>query len=587
MSIFGDYLPELLPDDPNKNAAARQGLLAFAGAMMNNRGGLLSGAGNGLVAAGSEYHNSLTQQQQQQQQQALRDAQIKQIGLDTQISQSKLDLPGLRAKAAAAAQGYGSISAGTPGSVPPISALPQLGQPRPQVAQQAGPMGGANFNMGYGNDAPEAMPDMPPQAAPARQPVAQDQASSMTPYQAQMLLAQSYRRFGLTEDAKDAEATANQMKPKYATEFRQATGPDGKLRNYLLADDGSDPKEVGLGVKPDMVESDLGGRKVWSDRNSITPGQSFNKTITPGERQQSADQAAARAQADRHWKAEQADGAPFSGPSNGLTGAEYLNSLDKSTQAQVVALTQGRMAFPVGRAAQSEYWQKMIATVAQYDPSFDAVNYGARAKTRNDLAAGKTGSNIKSINTAVAHMGQLDDQLTALDNSDSSAVNVAHNWAAKTFGNRGRQEKIAAVDTTAEGVAGEMAKVFRDTGMSEKEIDAWRKKFESSTTPAAQKGTMRSAVHMLQGRMDAIQDQYQTGMGTTARPLDILTPKAKEIFDRLGAEQGNAPAGPPKVPIKPVGELKKIQPPAGTVKGGFRFNGKGDAGNPANWEKVQ
>lgn len=66
MSIFGDYLPDLLPDDPNKNAAARQGLLAFAGSMVNSHGGLLSSATNGLLAGSGAYQGTLQQQQKDQ-----------------------------------------------------------------------------------------------------------------------------------------------------------------------------------------------------------------------------------------------------------------------------------------------------------------------------------------------------------------------------------------------------------------------------------------------------------------------------------------------------------------------------------------
>lgn len=66
MGILSEYLPDWLPDDPNKNAAARQGLLAFAGSMINGRGGMLSNVGNGLLAGSDGYQNTLQQQQKDQ-----------------------------------------------------------------------------------------------------------------------------------------------------------------------------------------------------------------------------------------------------------------------------------------------------------------------------------------------------------------------------------------------------------------------------------------------------------------------------------------------------------------------------------------
>lgn len=256
----------------------------------------------------------------------------------------------------------------------------------------------------------------------------------------------------------------------------------------------------------------------------------------------STDSSAASAANRLKFDREQANGEGAPPMNAGTSGDAFLATLPKSSADQVKGLAEGRMAFPTGKAAASPYWQRMINSVAQYDPSFDAVNYGARSKARADLVAGKTGSNIKSINTAIAHIGQLDEQMSAMGNSRFGFYNKAANYLGNKLGNEDLQGKQASVEATAEGVAGEMAKVFRDTGMSAHEIDAWRTKFTSDTTPAAQRGTMQSAMHMLQGRMDAIQDQYNTGMGTTAKPLDILTPDSKAVFGRLIGKKKTAAA---------------------------------------------
>lgn len=220
------------------------------------------------------------------------------------------------------------------------------------------------------------------------------------------------------------------------------------------------------------------------------------------------------------------------------------------TDAIVQAIIDGRKSLSAAEM-KSPYGQNLMSLVAKKDPAFDLVNYGARAKTRNDFVAGKSAENIKAINTAIAHMGALDEQMTSLGNSDSSVYNTAANWLGKNVGrDPALQEKLASVSATAEGVAGEMAKVFRSTGMSEHEINAWREKFKDNTTPAGQRGTMRAAMHMLQGRMDAIGEQYTNGMGTSAQPLTMLTPEAQQIFDRLNGTK-KAPASRPGVAPTP------------------------------------
>lgn len=338
----------------------------------------------------------------------------------------------------------------------------------------------------------------------------------------------------------------------------------GEVQNYIDSIP-TDPKQM----DDFLSQHRLAGTSAKDITQLFTP--SADARLSASTSRYSTDSAAATAANRLAFDKSQAsdEAAPVMN-AGGPSGQEFLASIPKSAADQVKALAEGRMAFPTGKAAASPYWQKMISAVAQYDPSFDAVNYGARAKARGDLVAGKTGSNIKAINTAIAHMGQLDEQMTSLGNSSIEGYNTVANWLGSKFGNEKLQKKIAGVEATAEGVAGEMAKVFRDTGMSQHEIDAWRTKFKSSTTPAAQQGTMEAGIHMLQGRMDAIQDQYQTGMGTTAKPLDILTPDAKKVFSRLGGQ---------KSPTPPSGI-----PAVGTVMQGYRFNG----GNPAdksNWSK--
>ena len=230
------------------------------------------------------------------------------------------------------------------------------------------------------------------------------------------------------------------------------------------------------------------------------------------------------------------------------------------------------MAFPTGPALKTPYWQNMLSMVAQADPSFDAVNYNARTKTRADFTSGKSAENIKALNTAISHISDLNDAMTSLGNTDYPMYNRISNYLGENGGSKDLQGKLARVKTTTEGVAGEMAKVFRSAGMSEHDISAWKDRLSSDITPEAQKGTMEASMGMLYGRLEAVADQYKKGMGTTAQPLEMLTPESKIKYDKLS---GKAPA-------------KQQQPPKlqrGQVLDGFRFKG----GNPAdqsNWEAI-
>lgn len=85
--ILADYTPNLLPEDPDKNAAARQALLAAGAAMMSTKGHNFFGSvGQGLLAGGETYQGALAQQQQDR----LRKAQQQRWDLENEQNTAKL-----------------------------------------------------------------------------------------------------------------------------------------------------------------------------------------------------------------------------------------------------------------------------------------------------------------------------------------------------------------------------------------------------------------------------------------------------------------------------------------------------------------
>lgn len=110
-----------LPEDPNKNAAARQGLLAFGASLLGGRGNFGGILGDGLMAGSQTYNGALAQQQQQ----ALRTAQLEQTKLENQKLQAAADEPAQFAKIMSGF-GTGNVSAQEPG---PLSSTPQMSKP--------------------------------------------------------------------------------------------------------------------------------------------------------------------------------------------------------------------------------------------------------------------------------------------------------------------------------------------------------------------------------------------------------------------------------------------------------------------------
>lgn len=238
---------------------------------------------------------------------------------------------------------------------------------------------------------------------------------------------------------------------------------------------------------------------------------------------------------------------------SGLAGEDYLATLDPGRAAQIKGIVEGRMAPPTGMALKSPQIQALMRQAAQYEPGFDLVNWQARAATRKDFTAGKSSQNITAFNTAIAHLDTLDKAADALGNRWSPIWNTVANMVVNQTGDpRVKQFEIAKT-----AVADELTRAFRGSGGNVHDIVQWEKAINSAGSPEQLKGAMKQAVELLRGRIEALGETYNRGMGTTKDPLTLLAPKSVAALQRMTGEDrgtGPAPAASPAAGAKPAGE---------------------------------
>lgn len=317
-----------------------------------------------------------------------------------------------------------------------------------------------------------------------------------------------------------------------------------------------------------MEVANLGGTSQVFDPYAVRPGEQFRHTMTPGEIA-----ANSIARANLGVKAATADpfgtlgikqiaasaGAPtgqtgFAPPQRqasigagsqpgpqtpptigDLHGEDYLKSIPPALATQVKAYAEGRQAFPAGFALKSPYFQQMMQMVGQYDPTFDAVNYNARASTRRDFTSGQSAKNITALNTALGHMGTLKTAMDALDNGDYPTINAVVNWAKTKTGNPNVNNAQMAIHA----VGNELMRVFRQVGASESETRQFEERLSASNSPAQTRGVLKLAAHLLQSRIDALNETYKRGMGTTADVREFMSPQAQATLQNFEGGQSD------------------------------------------------
>lgn len=252
------------------------------------------------------------------------------------------------------------------------------------------------------------------------------------------------------------------------------------------------------------------------------------------------------------------NGMPMAGSSGGTSGNGIapgdLSGLPPQQASQVKALAEGRMAFPTGMALKSPYWQQMLSNVSQYDPNFDAINYNARSQTRKAFASGKEGQQINSLNTAIGHLGELQDAADQLDNFHESSipgVTTLNSIKNSLAGSQGKPA-ITNFNRVVNSVAPELVKVYRGSGGAEADIKSTLGDFSPNATPEQLKGSLQETAKLLQSKIDALNDQYTKGMGISADAGQFINPKSAATLKKLGLSAPELPNQAPNAPANPV-----------------------------------
>ncbi len=226
-----------------------------------------------------------------------------------------------------------------------------------------------------------------------------------------------------------------------------------------------------------------------------------------------------------------------------LHGEEYLKSINSPSLAeQIRKYSKGELPIPTGFALKSPYFQRIMQMISQYDPTFDAVNYNARAATRKNFTSGPEARNITSFNTTMQHLGVLEKAINALNNSDYPDVNRLLNNVQPRMGNTKVNSAINNFNIAKNAVVSELTRAFRGTGGNVHDLLEWAKTLDANQPPSVLKEGIKQGLELLHGRIESLADQYKRGMGTTADPLQFLSPKARAEWGRIMGE--DVPTGP-------------------------------------------
>jgi hypothetical protein len=313
---------------------------------------------------------------------------------------------------------------------------------------------------------------------------------------------------------------------------------------------------------------------------------------TAAARAQEARAQAQHATIDAKTAQEQYDAQHRPASTSGVYGPDYLKTLSPSDQNMVKALSEGRMAFPQGSALRAPFWQEKLSQVAQFDPTFDATDFNARAKARANAISGKLGASNNALNTAIGHAGQLMDQIGGTASHGpwhigpvpiplAHAVNSIQNATSEAAGEPG----VPLFRDTAQKLADELEAVYRNGGGAEQGVVRQLRSFDPNASEDQKRAVIGNAMELLASKMAANVSQYNFGTG--GKPTwDMLDPHTLTVLqqhapDLVGKYFTPPSAGGGGVTPGGGGPPSPLAPRSGGREEGLQgiINGLGTPGN--------
>lgn len=221
---------------------------------------------------------------------------------------------------------------------------------------------------------------------------------------------------------------------------------------------------------------------------------------------------------------------------SGKTGADFLATLPAGQQNIVKSLAEGRLAFPSGAALKSPYWQNILQSVAAYDPTFDAVNYGARSKLQADFLSTKPGSSggaMVATNTAINHLLKLSQTADALQNTQiwgiGNTVNSLKNALSQNSGN----PAVTNFNSARQVALTEVAKLLQGGPPHQGELAQAEKNLSDAQSPAQLHGAIQTLAELIGGKVDPLVERYRSGMGPAGDRVPGLSPASLANLQKL------------------------------------------------------
>jgi hypothetical protein len=175
--------------------------------------------------------------------------------------------------------------------------------------------------------------------------------------------------------------------------------------------------------------------------------------------------------------------------------------------ARMLALAQGRPVQVTGEDG-TAHWDLAGHAISTGAQTTSSIPFRAAASTTQSFTSGANATTLNAINTAHAHISQLQEIGDALKNGDIVGVNRIANAFAQQTG----QPAPASFQLLKTAVSAELAKTTHGGVATEKETEEISKAINAANSPAQLHGALQAARTLMESKREQLHGQFQQGI---------------------------------------------------------------------------
>jgi hypothetical protein len=234
-----------------------------------------------------------------------------------------------------------------------------------------------------------------------------------------------------------------------------------------------------------------------------------------------------------------------------LTAEAAMNMAPPEIQVMAKKFAKYEEPIPTGRAAADPKIIASMALAEKLNPGFSSIEYASQKSLNESFKSKKDAEEVKSYSTVMGHISRAYQNVDAVGNTTSPAVNYVRN-AVRAQYDQSYQDAIGRINADMDTAINEYNRATTGKPVTVDERKSWHEKLNENSSPVTMKATLKEFLDLIDSRMESTAAKWNNGMNLKEgdagyrTPSSLLSPHAREQYELV--KSGKTPLAPTDSP---------------------------------------